>query len=134
MIDNSKRPGSTSTSTSTSSLYTGYAPIERGPIFGFSTWEAYEANIKSSHLIYQSIIEEIYPTVGEQIEMKNNFINHVESYLKFGRQFSILALVHGDHQDIYLEGKEKLFLEKCYEASKTKEVETSQHSFCKSFS
>ena len=76
MIDNSKRPGSTSTSTATSNPYPEYLPIERGPIFGFSTWEAYEANIKSSHLIYQSIIEGIYPTVGEQIEMKNNLINH----------------------------------------------------------
>ena len=76
MIDNSKRPGSTSTSTATSNPYPEYVPIERGPIFGFSTWEAYEADIKSSHLIYQSIIEGIYPTVGEQIEMKNNLINH----------------------------------------------------------
>ena len=71
MIDNSKRSGSTSTSTATSNPYPEYVPIEKGPYFGWWIWEVYEADIKSIYLIYQSITKEIYPTVDQQIGMKN---------------------------------------------------------------
>ena len=69
IIDNSKRSGSASTY----NPYPEYAPIERGPYFGWWTWEAYEADIKSTYLIYQTIAEEIYPTVDQQIGIKKYF-------------------------------------------------------------
>ena len=78
-------------------------------------------NIKSSHLIYQNIVEEIYPTVSQQIEMKNKFITQLSSH---PFRLDIIDLLYGGYGDIHIEGKDKLFLDKCCEASKSKRGQT----------
>jgi hypothetical protein len=76
--------------------------------------------------------------VGEQIEMKNNLINHVfidaDGTGTLFRNVNKLVYRGYGHQNILIESKDKLFINKCFEASEIKKVETPHHSFRKTFS
>ena len=70
--------------------------------------------------------------MGEQIEMKNNFINLFLSYresslIGFGKIYDLVQSDY-DHQNFPIESKDKLFLDNCYEVSKSKRGQT-PHSF-----
>jgi len=95
-----------------------------GDIF---TWED-RGDIKISHQTYQTIADDIFPTFRGQIAIKDNLIFLVISRpLEFSQLFS-----DGDLR-ILLEAKDKLFINKCIEASNSLQAQTPQHSFHDSF-
>ena len=86
-----------------------------GPYHGLWTLESYEADIKSSYLIYETLLKDRFRTVEEQIEVRSKLYDQLT-----GPRF------HPDGTP-GIERKCYIFIQRCKDADKYKVRETSHH-------